>query len=96
MEFEEIIDRFLKVASEFDEIDKIILFGSFAKNKQSETSDIDIAISGKYDYFDLIDAIKNNINTLRSIDIINYDEIKSVSLREEIDRYGRVLYCKVR
>ena len=95
MEFEEIIKQFLDIASKFTEIDKIVLFGSFAKNKQSKTSDIDIAISGNYDYFELLDAVKNNINTLRSFDIINYDEICSPAFKKEIDNYGTVLYSKI-
>ena len=95
MKVEDVIKEFLDIAKDFDNIKKIILFGSFAKDMPTKTSDIDIAISGEFNYFELIDRIKNEINTIRSFDIINYDEISSENLKREIDLYGRVLYDKV-
>lgn len=92
MEFEAIIQEFINIAKTFPRIKSIILFGSFAKNNATRTSDIDIAISGEYDHFLLIDTIKDKIPTLRSFDIINYDEIASPSFKKEIDNYGRILY----
>lgn len=95
MGFDEIIKELLNIVRKFTGIEQVILFGSFAKNTQTKTSDIDIAISGEFDYFELLDAIKSNINTLRQFDIINYDEICSSNLKREIDEHGKLLYSKV-
>lgn len=92
MEINDIISKFLNITKEFSGIKSVILFGSYAKNNQTKTSDIDIAISGEYDYFTLIDKIKDEINTLKRFDIVNYDEIVSKSFKKEIDTHGRILY----
>ena len=90
----EILESLLEIISEYSSISRVVLFGSVARGNESRGSDIDIAISGEFDYFELDERIKNDIDTLRSIDIVEYDEIKSRRFREEIDRYGKVIYAK--
>lgn len=92
MEFNDIINKFLSICKDYKGIKKIILFGSYAKGNNHKTSDIDIAISGEFDYFDLIDRIENEIYTLRSFDIIEYDNIINKKFKKEIDNYGKTLY----
>ena len=60
------------------EVEKAILFGSYAKNEPTEQSDIDILIdsNGKIrglKYFAIIDMIKQKFN--KEVDIIDKTEI---------------------
>lgn len=73
-------------------IDEVILYGSRARYTNSETSDVDLAVIGK-DYASFKNDVMRNARTLLLFDIVDYNTV-SVSLKEEIDRHGRVLYRK--
>jgi len=73
-------------------IEKATIFGSRAKGNARRGSDIDIAISGKDLRFIDLCEIKSDIEELNlpySVDIINYDNISNVALKEHIDRVGK-------
>lgn len=80
------------------EVEKAILFGSYAKNEPTEQSDIDILIDsdGKIrglKYFAIIDMIKQKFN--KEVDIIDKTEIdKNSKIEKEIERTGIVIYEK--
>ena len=80
------------------EVEKAILFGSYAKNKPTEQSDIDIIIdsNGKIKglkYFAIIDMIKEKFN--KDVDVIEKSEIdKNSKIEKEIERTGIVVYEK--
>ena len=80
------------------EVEKAILFGSYAKNKPTEQSDIDILIdsNGKLrglKYFAIIDMIKQKFD--KDVDIIEKTEIdKNSKIEKEIERTGIVIYEK--
>ena len=82
------------------EVEKAILFGSYAKNKPTEQSDIDIIIdsNGKIKglkYFAIIDMIKEKFN--KDVDVIEKTEIdKNSKIEKEIERTGIVVYEKQR
>lgn len=70
----------------------LYLFGSYAKGTQTTSSDIDLAIKGfDGNYHELKEEI-DNIRTLKTIDLVEYDKITNGSLREDIDAYGRKIY----
>lgn len=75
-------------------VTRVILFGSFAKGNASRGSDVDIAVDGDFDYFDLKDDIET-IDTLRTIDLVDLRTLRNKDLLEEIQRYGKVLYEKI-
>ena len=78
------------------EVNKAILFGSYAKNTPNSSSDIDILIdsNGKLKglkFFALIDLIKETLN--KDVDIIEKSEIDEGSkIDEEIKNTGVVVY----
>lgn len=80
------------------EVEQAILFGSYAKNKPTEQSDIDIIIdsNGKIKglkYFAIIDMIKEKFN--KDVDVIEKSEIdKNSKIEKEIERTGIVVYEK--
>lgn len=79
------------VFQKFDEINEVILFGSRALGTHKKSSDIDLAIKGKV-----------NINTLSKLkytleedtilpyffDVVIYDNIKNIELKNHIDEFG--------
>ena len=95
---QEIILQYLKKIKpelQNDGIEKIALFGSFAKNEQTVYSDIDIAIKKKsdfleqysaYEYFNMISNIKQKIRKVlhRNVDV--FDLESDSELLESIEK----------
>ena len=74
-------------------IQKVVLFGSRARNTHAERSDVDIAVlGGDYDgfYWD----VKENIHSLLMFDVVDMDSGVSEELEKEIDKDGVVIYEK--
>ena len=94
------IKKMLNEVLMYTEVEKVILFGSYAKNKPTEQSDIDIIIdsNGKVKglkYFAIIDMIKEKFN--KDVDVIEKTEIdKNSKIEKEIERTGIVVYEKQR
>lgn len=92
------IKEMLKEVLIHTEVEKAILFGSYAKNKPTEHSDIDILIdsNGKIrglKYFAIIDMIRQKFD--KDVDIIEKMEIDENSkIEKEIERTGIVIYEK--
>lgn len=80
------------------ELEKAILFGSYAKNEPTKHSDIDILIdsNGKIKglkYFAIIDMIRQKFD--KDVDVIEKAEIdKNSKIEKEIERTGIVIYEK--
>jgi predicted nucleotidyltransferase len=99
------IKRFLKKVNEQIRIDKVILFGSFARGKQKKWSDIDLAIIS--DDFKGIDNFERLVMLGKiawyakatEIEALGYtkDEYKNATRLDflgEIKRTGKVIYSK--
>lgn len=92
------IREMLEEVLKHTEVEKAILFGSYAKNKSTEQSDIDILIdsNGKIrglKYFAIIDMIRQKFD--KDVDIIEKTEIdKNSKIEKEIERTGIVIYEK--
>lgn len=90
MPIEEIIQRVTDICKKND-VQHLSLFGSFATGTALPTSDIDFVVYGCKDINQLEDAI-DTIETLRKIDIFDYDHIFNKYLLEDIDTYGKKIY----
>lgn len=95
MNLDNIINEVVKIITHFLPSDyKIFLFGSWAKNNALDTSDIDIAILGKtkveWDKMVQILNAKENIPTLRSIDIVDLNS-KEENFKSNVLKYARPL-----
>lgn len=92
------IKKMLKEILMHTEVEKAILFGSYAKNNPTEQSDIDILIdsNGKIrglKYFAIIDMIKQKFD--KDVDVIEKAEIdKNSKIDKEIERTGIIVYEK--
>jgi len=69
----------------------LYLFGSYATGTQTETSDIDVVVKGVPDFDELNEDIQN-IPTLKTIDVFEYEKCLNPYLRDEINRYARQIY----
>ena len=70
---------------------RLDLFGSFATGTATPTSDIDFVVYGCNDLIKLEDDL-TEINTLRKIDIFDFDSIHNEFLLEDIRKYGKQIY----
>ena len=86
----------LRVLGIFPEVDEVIIFGSRAKGNFKPGSDIDLAIKGtglEYNYPEKIrHMLEDGLYTLYFFDVVDYDKISNVALKEHIDRVGKVFY----
>lgn len=79
-------------------VDRVVLFGSYAKNTPTKTSDIDILIDSKgkikgLKFYALMDMIKESFD--KNVDIVEQIEIdKGSRIEKEIERTGVVVYEK--
>ena len=74
-------------------VQKVVLFGSRARNTHTERSDIDVAVfGGGFDgfYWD----VKENMHSLLMFDIVDIDSGVSEELEKEIEKDGVVIYEK--
>ena len=90
MTFENIIKEIEKVCRE-NNVKHLYLFGSYAKGNNHKGSYIDIVVKGVDNIVKLKEDI-DNIKTLETIDVFNYEMCKSPFLREDIDKYGKIIY----
>ncbi len=90
--FNELLNLFKK-----ENIDKVILFGSRARNDYKNNSDIDLAIIFDSDdndnYIKLLTKLEE-LNTLFKFDVIDYNKITNATLKQEIDKDGITIYQK--
>ena len=90
MPITELIDRVTEICKK-NKVQRLDLFGSFATGTATPTSDIDFVVYGCQDILKLEEDLEE-INTLRKIDIFDYDSIKNKFLLEDIQKYGKKIY----
>lgn len=90
MPISEVIARVTEV-SKINGVKRLELFGSFATGTALPTSDIDFVVYGCEDMLRLEEDI-SEIDTLRKIDIFDYDSISNEFLLEDIRKYGKQIY----
>lgn len=82
----------------FPEVKEVLLFGSRAKGNYKKGSDIDLAIKGKNVNPELIFKLKTIFNERLPIpykvDVIGYDYLSYIELKDHILRVGKVIYSK--
>ncbi len=88
-----ILDQIIAQLRTFEQVERIVLFGSRARNDAEERSDIDIAIDADADqrlWFQIEDILEE-ADTLLSFDLTRLNEA-SDNLRRRIETEGTVLY----
>ncbi len=83
----DIVDKILAV----ERPDKIVLYGSRARQENGSLSDFDIAVFGKVN-MGKIDNSLREARTLLKIDLLNFDELENEALKKKIIKEGVTLY----
>ena len=87
MPISEIIEKVTMICKK-NNVKRLDLFGSFATGTATPTSDIDFVVYGCDNLMQLEDDLQQ-IETLRKIDIFDFDSIKNEYLLEDIKKYGK-------
>ena len=87
MPIPELIEKVSAICKRND-IKHLKLFGSFATGTATPSSDIDFVVYGCPDIMKLEEDL-TEIDTLRKIDILEYDSIHNPFLLEDIEKYGK-------
>ncbi|MDY2812926.1 MAG: nucleotidyltransferase domain-containing protein [Dorea sp.] len=90
MPISELIDKVSMICKR-NGVKRLDLFGSFATGTATPTSDIDFVVYGCDNLQQLEDDLLE-IETLRKIDIFDYDNINNDYLLEDIKKYGKQIY----
>lgn len=93
-----VIDKIRSSLKNEENIKKIILFGSRAKNTSKRGSDIDLAIVGEgVDFRQLcrIGVILDELDLPYKVDVVDYNSITNQELKSHINRVGVSLVHKI-
>ena len=90
MPVSEIIQRVTEICKK-NGVRRLDLFGSFATGTAAPTSDIDFVVYGCDNILQLEHDLEE-IETLRKIDIFEYEDIHNAYLLEDIEKYGKQIY----
>ena len=93
MPISELIEQVTEICKK-NGVKRLDLFGSFATGTSTPTSDIDFVVYGCNNLIKLETDLEQ-IETLRKIDIFDYDSIHNEFLREDIHKYGKQIYYPV-
>ncbi len=84
-----------EVLEQFEEIEKVVIFGSRATDKYKPASDIDLAVFGKDITVTILDKFYSALDDLPlpfMFDLLNYSKISNTSLKSKIDSYGKIFF----
>ena len=90
MPISELIEQVTEICKK-NGVKRLDLFGSFATGTSTPTSDIDFVVYGCNNLIKLETDLEQ-IETLRKIDIFDYDSIHNEFVREDIHKYGKQIY----
>ena len=91
------IESIQNVFSAFNEVEKVILYGSRAKGNFKPASDIDITLIGEKLDITLMNSISLALDDLLlpyTFDVSLFSHIKNEDLLDHINRIGIVFYTK--
>lgn len=83
------------IFSEYEEIEKVLLFGSRARDDYRVNSDVDICLFGKSITHLILAKVSmdvDELNTPLSFDILSFNEITKVELIDNILKEGIEIY----
>lgn len=88
-----IMDKCKEVFSEYN-VEYCVLFGSYAKGKANESSDVDLLISSDLKglkFYGLVEKLRSSLH--KKVDVLNIDQLKdNIELTNEILRDGIRIY----
>ncbi|ATA72342.1 nucleotidyltransferase domain-containing protein [Capnocytophaga canis] len=91
-----VLTSFQNIFEKFENIEKVIVYGSRAKGNFRYNSDIDLSIIGEVSYDDLlkIELLIDELLLPYKVDLSVFNNIDNSELKAHIERVGIVLYKK--
>lgn len=89
------IEKLRNTFAQFPAVDRVLIYGSRAKGNFKPGSDIDLTLVGQQLKLETLLKIENDLDDLLlpyKIDLSIYDNIEETSVREHIERVGKVFY----
>lgn len=86
--------QLLSIFQKYENIEKVIIYGSRAKGNYREGSDIDFTLIGNLNYDDIL-KLKHEFEESTIpylIDISIFSDLQSESLIDHINRVGKIFY----
>ncbi len=90
-----VINELQDVFRHYENIEKVLIFGSRSKGNYRAGSDIDLAVIGKgIDYNQLLSILCeiDDLELLYSVDLLDYQKKKGTPIGDHIDRVGQIFY----
>ena len=91
---DQIIKQIRVIASGFDYIEKVVLFGSRVRGDNRERSDIDLAVYSDEDITEFIDRLETQVRSLLKFDISDINQLDDLVFKQEVETEGVVIYEK--
>jgi len=92
---EQVVENLKNVFCRYDNLEKVVIFGSRAKGNYHDGSDIDLALCGDGITFRQLMQVSSDIDDLGllyKVDLIDYNKKKSTPIGCHIDRVGQVFW----
>ncbi len=92
---EETVKKICSVLSKHPSVEKAVLYGSRAKGTFRPGSDIDLSLYGATITVNELGDIDSELDDLLlpyTFDLLIFDTLSHVNLREHIERVGKILY----
>lgn len=90
MPIDQLIEKVTTICKQ-NNVQKLVLIGSFATGTAAPRSDIDFVVYGCSNLIKLEEDLEQ-IDTLRKIDIFEFESIHNEFLLEDIEKYGKQIY----
>lgn len=90
-----IVTDFNRIFRHFSEIERVLIFGSRAKNTYKDSSDIDLAVIAPTMADDTFAQLWNAIDDLPlvfKVDLLHWDKLTDERLKTKILREGQLFY----
>jgi len=90
----ELINKLVDIIISEVDVEKIAIFGSMARGDFTQSSDVDVALFGvdRGNVMFVRDRLNEELNTLRDVDLIVFEELKNDALKSKILKEGIVVY----
>ena len=88
----------LEALLNYPDVEEVLVFGSRAMGNYKTGSDIDLALKGKNASNKIAWDVSGFLNEVLPIpyyiDVVYYEGLTNLELKDHIDRYGKLLYSK--
>lgn len=93
-----VVDELCRIFREYENIERVLIFGSRAKGLYRDGSDIDLALVGEgITWGQILDiGIRiDDLNLLYKVDLLDYQKLKETPVGFHVARVGKLFYSRL-